>query len=144
LRRSIRHRLNWWLAALAPGLLLRALVPVGFMPMVDPDFGIRMVVCEGYAPLPATKAANDASADMPMDMDMGAMDAPSPAHQGGAASHVGDCPYGSSPALGALPTLAMAMSQGALPAEPAVAASQVVHVDVSRRAQSPRGPPALA
>jgi hypothetical protein len=35
-------------------LLLRALIPVGFMPMFGPGFGVQLTLCEGYAPVPST------------------------------------------------------------------------------------------
>ncbi|MEA3174341.1 MAG: hypothetical protein QOF42_1752, partial [Gammaproteobacteria bacterium] len=35
-------RARGWLAVLLPVLLLRALIPVGFMPMIGPDHSIRL------------------------------------------------------------------------------------------------------
>jgi len=147
-----RKHVRWWVAFLLPGFLLRALIPVGFMPMIGPDHGIRLAVCEAYAPVPWTTPS--VSMDMPMDMDMAkdaATDAPghqhadhathpgghSPVHQG-----QGSCPYGSSPALGALPTLAVLPVAVQRSPDAAVAASQIPYFEVSPRAQSPRGPPA--
>jgi hypothetical protein len=95
-------RIRSWAAWVLPALLWRALIPIGFMPMVGSDHSVQLVVCDSYAPLPA------AMLDMPMDgeMDMSHRDAggdgAAPVHQ----DH-GTCPYGSSPALGALPTLAI-------------------------------------
>jgi hypothetical protein len=149
--------MRWWVAFLLPGLLLRALIPVGFMPMMGPDHGIRLALCESYAPVPWTtpSMAMDMPADMPMDMPMdapkgAATDAPghahadhathpadhSPAHQG-----QGNCPYGSSPALGALPTLAVLAEPVQRSPDAALASSQIRYFEVSPRAQSPRGPP---
>jgi hypothetical protein len=149
-----RKRAHWWVAFLLPGFLLRALIPVGFMPMVGPDHGIRLVVCESYAPVPWTTSSM--SMDMPMDMPMdmtrhAATEAPghphtdhaarpdghSPAHQG-----QGTCPYGSGPALGALPTLAVLPEAIQRSPDTALASSQIRYFEVSPRAQSPRGPPA--
>lgn len=123
-------------------ILLRSLVPVGFMPMVGLDYSIRLVVCDGYAPIPW-------ATDTPMPMEMPA-DAPmdaaadsSSAHGGhtGHADH-GSCPYGSSPALGALSAPAPASLWGERAVERTVAFAQVAHFNVFLRAQSPRGPPA--
>jgi hypothetical protein len=129
---------KWWAVIFLP-ILLRALIPVGFMPMFGPGFGVRMVVCDGYAPVPWTAAM---PADMPMPMDAGT--SLSDPHSGAPVhDDHGSCPYGSAPALGALPTLASlpALLIQRSPERPA-AAAQVVYVEVSPRAQSPRGPPA--
>ncbi len=140
LTRIVFRPTKWWAVIFLP-ILLRALIPVGFMPMFGPGFGVRMVVCDGYAPVPSTAAM---PADMPMDMPMD-MGTSSTDSQGGSPAHDdhGSCPYGSAPALGALPTLAslpaLLIQRG--PDRPA-AAAQVVYVEVSPRAQSPRGPPA--
>jgi DUF2946 family protein len=124
-----RKRTRGWAALLLPLLLLRALIPVGFMPMIGPDHSVRLVICDNYAPLPASMM------DMPMDgMDMGG--GRPPVHQ----DH-GGCPFGSSPALGALPTLALSpiLIHHATPLP--VAESQVDFFKAPDRAQSPRGPP---
>ena len=63
-----RRRARLWVAFVLPGLLLRALIPVGFMPMFGPNFGVRITLCEGYAPVPSMPM--DMSMDMPMDMPM--------------------------------------------------------------------------
>lgn len=132
--RYLFKRTTWWAVLFLP-IFLRALIPVGFMPMVGPGFTVRLVVCDGYAPVPWNIAM---PADMPMDMDMGA------GPHGGAPVHDdhGGCPYGSAPALGALPTLAVLpplLVQLSL--ETSLAAAQVAYVEVTPRAQSPRGPP---
>jgi len=132
-----------WRAVIFLPILLRALIPVGFMPMVGPGFTVQLVVCDGYAPVPKMAAM---PADMPMDMpmDMG-MSTTSPDSHGGAPGYDdhSNCPYGSAPALGALPALA------SLPAlliqrspESSLATAQVAYVAVAPRSQSPRGPPA--
>lgn len=139
-----RKRVKWWAVIFLP-ILLRALIPVGFMPMVGPGFTVQLVLCDGYAPGPRMAAMPPGMPmDMPMDMGMG-MGTTSPDSQGGAPVHDdhSNCPYGSAPALGALPALA------SLPAlliqrshESSLATTQVAYVEVSPRAQSPRGPPA--
>jgi hypothetical protein len=145
-----RKQVRWWVALLLPCLLLRSLIPLGFMPMFGPGYGVRFVLCESYAPVPGTAASM--SMDMNMDPAMHAMagvpdhlrqnDAPpvdgsTPDHQ----DH-GNCPYGASPALGGFPTQPIV----SVTIEPASAlvltAPQVTYFRISPRAQSSRGPPA--
>jgi hypothetical protein len=127
-----------WASLLLPLLFLRALIPVGFMPMIGPDHSVRLVICDNYAPLPA------AMMDMPMaGMDMSQHPAGEdsgggpPVHQ----DH-GGCPFGASPALGAVPTLAIAPILIHQPAQLRVAGPQIDFYQAPDRAQSPRGPPA--
>jgi hypothetical protein len=133
-----RKHVNWRVAILLP-VLLRALIPVGFMPMFVPGLGVQLVVCDSYAPVPhAASMPTDMRADMPMHHSQHAAGA-----HGGHPVHEdhGTCPYGSSPALGALPTLAIAPLLVQRPTQPGVAVAQVAYFEVSPRAQSPRGPP---
>lgn len=134
-----RKHVSWRVAILLP-ILLRALIPVGFMPMFAPDFGVRLVICDSYAAMPH---AASMPTDMPAGMHMDPLDKAMGPHGGGRPAHEdhGTCPYGSSPALGALPTLAIAPLLIQRSAQPAVAAAQVAYFEVSPRAQSPRGPP---
>ena len=129
-----RKRVRWWVALLLPALLLRALIPLGFMPMFGPGYDVKFVVCEGYAPTPGTAAtmSMDMSTDMSMDGAAGA-----PAHQ----DH-GSCTYGSAPALGGLPSLTIVLVSLQHVAAPAALTAQVDYFAISPRAQSPRGPPA--
>jgi hypothetical protein len=144
LTRVVRKHVNWWVVVFLP-IFLRALIPVGFMPMVGPGHSVRLVLCDSYAPVPhAMSTSMSMPADMPADMPMHAAMGASHSH-GSSPIHEdhGTCPYGSGPALGALPTLAvlpLLLIQRSL--EPAVAAPQVAYFKVSPRAQSPRGPPA--
>ena len=135
-------RVRWWAVIFLP-ILLRALIPVGFMPIFGPGFGVQLVVCDGYAPVPWSNEASKAMgmpADMPMD---GGMDgSPSPRHGHSGHEDHGTCPFGASPVLGALPSLAKVPLWVERSQEPAVAAAQVAYFQVSFRAQSPRGPPA--
>jgi hypothetical protein len=132
-----RKLVSWRVAILLP-VFLRALIPVGFMPMFVPGFGVQLVVCDSYAPVPH---AASMPLDMPADMPMG-LSEHAGAH-GGRPLHQdhGTCPYGSGPALGALPTLAVAPLLVQRPTQPSVAAAQVAYFEVPPRAQSPRGPP---
>jgi hypothetical protein len=145
-----RKRVRWWAALLLPGLLLRSLIPLGFMPMFEPGYGVRFVLCEGYAPVPGTAASK--SMDMRMDPVMQATAAApdhlrqnvAPTVEGGAPDHQdhGNCPYGAGPALCGLPTHSLV----SVTVEPAAAlvltAPQVTYFKISPRAQSSRGPPA--
>ena len=77
-RKGVRR----WTVFLLPGLLLRTLIPVGFMPMFGPGFSIGLMLCPAYAPIPdlastgpsaaeRDRAAAVASIAMPgMDMSM--------------------------------------------------------------------------
>lgn len=137
--KSMGHkRVRWWVALLLPGFLLRALIPVGFMPAIGPDHSVRLVICDSYAPMPMMDMEMDAHTDMPVHGDM-------PMHAGGKGSPVhqehGGCPYGYSPALGALPTLSLGPLVVQRAAPLVVAAPQIVYFQVPPRAQSPRGPP---
>jgi Protein of unknown function (DUF2946) len=131
-------RLGGWMAVLLPILLLRALIPVGFMPMVGSDHSIRLVICDSYAPVP------DSLMDMAMDGDMDMSLASGPDGSGGPPVHKdhGSCPYGAGSALGALPTLVLLPALFHRPSMIFVAASQVDVYPAPYRAQSPRGPPA--
>ena len=97
-----RKRIRSWVALLLPVLLWRALIPIGFMPMIGLDHSVQLVVCDSYAPLPAGLM------DMPMDGDMDMSHAAQGGDDGGPPVHQdhGGCLYGSGPALGAVPTFA--------------------------------------
>jgi hypothetical protein len=131
-------RLRGWVAVLLPILLLRALIPVGFMPMVGADHSVRLVICDSYAPVPTSMMAMamDGDMDMSQSSDTDGSGGP-PVHQ----QH-GSCPYGASPALGALPSLAFLPLMFHRPATIVVAAPRVDFHPALYRAQSPRGPPA--
>jgi hypothetical protein len=141
-----RKRVRWWVALLLPCLVLRSLIPLGFMPMFGPGYGVELVLCAGYAPVSGTTASM--SMDMPMDAASGTpghlQQNVAPPVAGGAPDHQdhGTCHYGASPALGGLPTLGMVLVTVGLAAELAVPAPQVAYFKVSPRAQSSRGPPA--
>jgi hypothetical protein len=126
-----------WMALLLPAFLLRALIPVGFMPMIGLDHSVSLVICDSYAPVPRSLM------NMPMDAGMD-MSHPAPSEGAGAPpvhQDHGSCPYGSSPALGALPSLAFTLFVSPRPAPISVGAPQVGYFQVLTRAQSPRAPP---
>jgi hypothetical protein len=91
---------------LLPSLLLRSLIPIGYMPMFGSGFSVGLMLCPAYAPIPAAiggaadpgrqTATADATMDMsgmdmPMDMSMSGTPQPSPsvrnADAGGGTSH---------------------------------------------------------
>jgi hypothetical protein len=131
-------RLRGWVAVLLPILLLRALIPIGFMPMVGTDHSVRLVICDSYAPVPASMRgmAMDGDMDMSQPSSDDGSGAP-PVHK----DH-GCCPYGASPALGAVPTLALLPIVFHRPATLLVAAPQADFHLAPYRSQAPRGPPA--
>jgi hypothetical protein len=142
--------LKWWAVLFLP-MLLRALIPVGFMPMAGPNHSLELVVCDGDGPL-------SAAASMPMSMKMPAgmaMEMPPGTSMDGAGSAPGSpnprhghtlsgtCPYGSAPALGALPTLAILPRLSIQPSlKASLATAQVAYIEASLRSQSARAPPA--
>jgi hypothetical protein len=125
-----RRRANWWIALVLPGLLLRALIPIGFMPVFGAHVGVQLSMCDGYAPV--AFAAMQMPADMPMDM-----------HPGGKSAH-SVCPYGASAALASPLMLGEAPSIVPICAQRQVARAQIAHFEMALRTQSPRGPPTNA
>ena len=136
-----RRRVGWWVALVLPGLFLRALIPLGFMPAFGAHFGVGLTLCEGYAPVPVGMGM---PMDMPMDMPMGKMaTAPAGQHLHDAPFHQRHltCPYGASPALAAL-AASTDPPAGLEPSRPfLIPASQVAHFTMAPRAQAPRAPP---
>jgi hypothetical protein len=159
--RSARKRSRVWVLLLLPGLFLRSLVPLGFMPMFGPGFSVGLMLCPAYAPIPDVATASssigkgarttaDMSADMPgMDMSMpSAKDAPEPAPRGAPGSGTGtDHQYDSlyhylANAVGAALS---AWFDPFVAEQPATALSlptpQVTFFKIPPRAQSARAPP---
>jgi hypothetical protein len=130
-----RRRASWWIGLVLPGLLLRALIPIGFMPVFGAGFGVQLSMCDGYAPVAPTAMAM--SADMPMNMPMAA----SALHHAGGGSAHSLCPYGASPAVALLPILNDVPTIVPPCAQPLVAVPQITHFEIAPRTQSPRGPP---
>jgi hypothetical protein len=128
-----------------PGFLLRAFIPLGFMPMFGPGHSVQLTLCEGYAPVASVDMPMDMSMDMPMDMpsDMGTVMPASGAkpHGSNHGSTHAACPYGASPTLATL-ALSGHLDVAEQPASTAVlSAPQIDHAEIAPRAQSPRGPP---
>ena len=139
--RETSHLIGWgrkrsrrWVALVLPGLLLRALIPLGFMPMFGPGLSVQLMLCEGYAPVPSPAA--EMPMDMPMDMPMGATGHHSPTHQDHAA-----CPFGASPVFASLPVFSVELPTISPAAKQPLQSAQLAHLQITPRAQSPRGPP---
>lgn len=121
-----RHRITRGVAWLAlPALLLRLLVPAGFMPGVTEDDSLTMQMCHGSGnaslalPDPATTEQDERSED-----------------------HGGPCLYAATsvtapPPLAAGPAPVATLQELARPAPPVSAALRSPH-----RPQAPRAPPA--
>jgi hypothetical protein len=123
---------RWALLAL-PALLLRALIPVGFMPVATAD-GLSIEFCPDAGPLPA---AAGAAADPHAHHHH---------HQGGpdpsSASHHAPCPFAASATLAAAPEGACVPAAHALERAPGDADLRArAFVPSIVRAQSPRAPP---
>jgi hypothetical protein len=133
-----------------PGVLLRALIPVGFMPVFGPGHSVTLMLCEGYAPV--APMAVDMPAEMSMDMPMAMlMDMSMPmglssgvhgqhGHPPAYQDHHA-CPYGASPTLAVLTHWADPAFAVEAPSQTPLAAAQISYAEISPRAQSPRGPP---
>jgi len=151
-----------------PGLLLRALIPIGFMPMFGPGLSVSLMLCPVYAPVPAGftgvaphEAHNGAAAESmdmsgagtSMDMSMGTGKEPStrvttpPPTGGGVPSSDYQqhslCPYAKSATLaGSLASLNLSVAEQPL-TRVVLLAPQISWFQISPRAQSPRAPPVL-
>jgi hypothetical protein len=143
-----RKRLRFWIAVLLPGLLLRLLTPVGFMPIFGPGLSVQIVLCEGYAPVPGEPSSIAMSMDMPMGatMDMSLQPPSNDAAKPGSVtpehrSHNTCCLYGSIPSLGVLPAPTVLPAVDQRPDELPIRTAQVNTFELLARAQSPRGPP---
>ena len=128
-----------------PGLILRALIPLGFMPKFGPGTSVQLMMCDGYAPVPwmSTDMSMDMPTDRPMEMaahhaggkhESGRSDSP------GHASHSA-CPYAASSTLASLVASIDVPTPARLTTSSLISAPQVAHFKIAPRAQSPRGPP---
>jgi hypothetical protein len=143
---------TWWVAIVLPGFLLRALIPIGFMPMFGPGLHLSLMLCQGYAPLPPSPVPMTMAIDMPMAMPM---PMPMAADQSGGAPHLDQpdrhdpqdhqdhsvCPYGAAPALAAMAAWIVPSLRVRRPPDPRAATPQLTTFALFPRAQSPRGPP---
>jgi len=133
LRRLRADKRRWALLAL-PALLLRALIPVGFMPVATAD-GLSIEFCPDAGPLPA---AASAAADPHAHHHHHHQGGPDPS----SASHHAPCPFAASATLAAAPDAACVAAPPALARAPGDAdVSARAFVPSIVRAQSPRAPP---
>jgi hypothetical protein len=131
---STRRR-QWLLAALVlPVLVLRGLIPIGYMPVSDRG-GLYIDFCPGEAQPPGVFAAQS----------------PAHHHHHGGTDHGTPAPVSHAPclfALSASPAFAPAVATAAVipPATtvPADSPARRTFVPAILRAQSPRGPPQIA
>ena len=106
-------------------LLLRAYVPVGFMPAAGSPFLLELCPSVGAVPM-------DMSMDPHMDMSVHG-------HQHG---HFDQCPFGSAPAAGPLSQFVAFDAAGPRPSFLTVAFQSAIPSQRLQRAHPPRGPPA--
>ena len=139
-----RSRVIAW--ALLPALMLRALTPVGFMPMHDAQGDLYLAFCPGIGDTVLPPAATDdphrGHHGMHADGGHGAdRDAVSPGDRA-KPTHHNVCPY----ALSAGPALAHAIpgvsAVAPLPAAPPSSSYPSLTLPPIERAQSARAPPA--
>lgn len=133
-----------------PGLLLRALIPVGFMPTFGPGMSVGMSLCDGYGPVApaAADTTMDMSMGMSMDMPMAGSAQPhspsAPESTGGAPHSHQDhscCPYAASATLATQSMWVGVPLTTQRTTEPPLWESQVTRSEIPPRAQSARGPP---
>src|ERR1700693_4286021 len=127
-----------------PGLLLRALIPLGLMPMFGAGGSVQLTLCEGYAPVASTALSMSMYIPMDSPVQHPSVDATGSRGSDDSRSHHQDrnaCPYGASPALAALTALPDAAVTVSTLTQPFISAAQVSHFGIEPRAQSPRGPP---
>ena len=144
--RAIRRR---FAAVLIPALLLRALIPFGFMPLLGGS-GLTIGFCPGEGALPAALAAANVQLEhaahaAPLGHDHAAGGG---AHGGAGdprrAGHEAPCPFAAS-AKPAFAPVVLVLATGDVPTAPSEASNAlIVFLPTILRAQSPRGPPQIA
>jgi len=141
---GIRTRSSGWLAIVLPGFLLRALIPIGFMPLFAPGLngglGVGMMLCDGGAHhagnVVSPHQSPDKSPDKSPDNDSSPSGGGSPAHNDHSL-----CPYGASSALAAPSNCSIVPVTLQRSDDPPLSVAQILHFNVAARAQSPRAPP---
>ena len=117
-------------------LLLRAYVPVGFMPANGSPFLLELCPAAGAMPM---EMAVDPHMDMSKPMDM-----PAGASTGHSHGHFDQCPFGSAPAAGPLSQFLVFEPAGLAPSFAPIEFQRAVRSQRQQRAHPPRGPPSLA
>ena len=137
---AIQHRrLHVATCFLLGMLLLRAYVPVGFMPASGAPFLLQLCPAAGALPM-----ATDAPMDPPMDMSHGMAMSMGADHQSHQHGHFDQCPFGSAPAAGPLSQFLVFEPAGLAPSFNPVDFQSARPGQRLQRAHPPRGPPALA
>lgn len=133
-----RARRAWLLGLVLPVLLLRALIPAGFMPAADAG-GLSIVLCPGEAALPPgiSGAAHASHAHGHVHHAGGAPAAPTTTHHELCLFAVA----GAAPLAPVLPTLVLEIP-GFIPV-PELAGGEIFSPSILRT-QTPRAPPSLA
>ena len=124
----MRRVRRYWLLLAAPALVLRALVPPGFMP-VAAEHGFALEFCPGAAALPPGAAPASAHAHH---------------HHGHGGGRSGPCVFAASALLGPVPAgAAVPVMDAPERVLERLDPGAQVHLPSIVRAQSPRGPPEL-
>ena len=136
MHRHFSHRRRLKLSSLLLALLLlRAYVPVGFMPASGTPFLLEL--CPAAAPMPmAGDMAMHDMASMPMP--------PAASHQhSGNHGHFDNCPFGSAPATGPVSSFVVFEPPGRLVSLYSDVGDSLLVAARSPRAHPARGPPSL-
>jgi hypothetical protein len=131
-------------------LLLRAYVPVGFMPAAGSPFLLELCPAAGATPVDMGMAGHrdmDGHMGMSMLMDMSmpmGMHMSAGTHPGHQHGHFDQCPFGSAPAAGPLSQFLVFEPAGLAPSFTPVDFQSAQPSQRPQRAHPPRGPPSLA
>lgn len=138
----LRSRGRRLVALLLPLLLVRALIPFGFMPVVAGG-GMTIGFCPGEADFPPGMAAAHQSAAQHLDQKAGHHSPGHPGDPGGAAHHA-PCLFAASAAPAFAPAMLALAANDTHRARPAQWVAARVFLPTILRAQSPRAPPLLS
>src|SRR5437763_12768209 len=144
----LRGRRGRVAALLLPALLLRALLPFGFMPLAGGN-GLTFGFCPGEGALPAgLAAANVKLLHAAQSGQLHHDHAPGAPHGGsrapGGSSHEAPCPFAASGKPAFAPAILTLETAASAAAPPEAYATASVFLPTVLRAQSPRGPPLIA
>jgi hypothetical protein len=144
----LRGRRRRFATLLLPALLLRALIPLGFMPLAGGD-GLTIGFCPGEGALPAGLAAANlkllhtaSSAQAHHGHAPGG--APHGPGEPGGSSHEAPCPFAASGKPAFAPAILTPGTAASAAAVQEAYAAPTVFLPTVLRAQSPRGPPQIA
>jgi hypothetical protein len=137
----LRSRGRRWTTLLLPALLLRALIPFGFMPVVAGG-GMTIGLCPGEALLPPGIAAAH-HADQHAGHSAAEHGAGHAGDLGGGAHHA-PCLFAASATLAAAPDSVAVAAHAGLEARALPSLAAPLFPPTILRAQSPRGPPLSA